>query len=167
MYMQCVLIAKYMYPNSIDSFIGTSTVHTVWLSCTFVPTAAANVQLKRFCKKVLVSFLSNLPTSDEELLSTRVNSPPQEYPSSTHPLTPPTPVSVVLYVLCDNPLDASNTADKKFNSKLTKLKNSKTMQESFQVLLTFSELLSSEDVPEFIQRKLVLQVWYIYYMYVR
>ena len=52
-------------------------------------------------------------------------------------------------------------ADKKFNSKLTKLKNSKTMQESFQVLLTFSELLSSEDVPEFIQRKLVLQVHYI------
>ena len=131
----------------------------IHVSCTAVPpTAAANVQLKRFCKKVLVSFLSNLPESDEDLLSTRVNSAPQEYPSSTQPLTPPTPVSIVLYVLCDNPLDASNMADKKFNSKLTKLKNSKTMQESFQVLLTFSELLSSEDIPEFIQRKLVLQV---------
>ncbi len=122
--------------------------------------AAANAQLKRFCKKVLVSFLSNLPTTDEDLLTAHTSSAPsREYPCSTQPLTPPTPVSIVLYVLCNNPLDASNTtAERKLNSKFAKLKHSKTLQESFQVLLTFSELLSSEEIPEFIQRKLVLQV---------
>lgn len=122
--------------------------------------AAANAQLKRFCKKVMVSFLSNLPTNDEDLLTTHTSSTPsQDYPTSTQPITPLTPVSIVLYVLCNNPLDTTNTADRKFNSKFSnKLRHSKALQESFQVLLTFSELLSSEDIPEFIQRKLVLQV---------
>ena len=121
--------------------------------------AAETVQLKKFCKKVLVSLLSTLPTNDEDLLTSHTNSTPsQDFPTATHPPTPSTPVSIVLYVLCNNPLVTNNMSDRKFNPKFAKLNNSESIQESFQVLLTFSELLSSVEIPEFIQRKMVLQV---------
>ncbi len=108
----------------------------------------------------MVNLLSNLPTSDEDLLTNHTSSTPpqQDYPTSTQPIAPPTPVSIVLYVLCNNPLDTTNTSDRKLNFKFPKLKQTKSLQESFQVLLTLSELLSSEEIPEFIQRKLVVQV---------
>lgn len=121
--------------------------------------------LKRFCSKVLVSLLSSLPSNYEDLLTTYTQfSLPQEFPSTFHPQNTPSPISIVLYVLCSNPLITSSSmkgVDKKVNPTAL---NAKNLQQSFQVLLAFSEMLSSEDIPEAVREMIVLQVcnWHVH-----
>ncbi len=118
------------------------------------------------------SYLSSLPEDSEEIISTYSSSAYQDRSGqNSKPRTPP--LSIVLYVLCANLHRVAKPATP--TSSLTGLHpdpsgcassaNSVSCKERMECLRTmkvFSQLLDSEDLPEFVQERLVVQVGFIW-----
>lgn len=113
----------------------------------------------------LASYLSSLPKDAEEVISGYA--PSASLDRNGYPQTPP--LSIVLYVLCNNLQRVSNPATS--TSSLTGMHldpaecansaNSASREERMEclrVIKAFSELLDSEDMPAFIRERAVVQV---------
>ncbi len=113
-------------------------------------------------------YLSSLPKDSEEIVSkyTSVASQGSTFPT---PQTPP--LSIILYVLCNNLQSIANPTTSTSTLEGVGLKHvdgagaaSSSREERMECLKTiraFSELLESENVPQFIRERIVLQVGFI------
>jgi hypothetical protein len=110
-------------------------------------------------------FLSSLPKDKEGILSGYTSSAAVD-----HNYAPPTPpLAIVLYVLCNNLQRVANPATPTSSlagmhldpAECANSANSASREERMEclrIMKAFSELLDSEEVPTFIQERLVVQV---------
>ena len=118
------------------------------------------------------TYLSSLPKDGEEILSDYAapNVVDRNVPASSQlsPSTPP--LSIVLYVLCNNLLHTTNASSYGSGGGVTSppfastegsspvTANSSDNLECFKIMRAFSDLLKGEDLPLFIRERIVLQV---------
>ena len=118
----------------------------------------------------LASYLSSLPKESEEIVSNYTSVTSQDRSSQGAFSNPQTfPLSIVLYVLCNNLQSVASPATPTSTLAGMGLKHAEgagpaagsTREERMECLRTmraFSELLESENIPPFIRDRIVLQV---------
>ena len=119
-----------------------------------------------------VTYLASLPQTCEEILSVNAAAGVLDrgVPVSAQPTPFTPPLSIVLYVLCDNLLHTTNTAPWSRGAgplALAALQGPPGQSEGescldcFKIMGIISELLESEEIPPFIRERIVIQVWYM------
>lgn len=116
------------------------------------------------------SYLSSLPKDCEEILSTHAAAGVLDrgVPSSSQQTPSTPPLSIVLYVLCNNLLHTTNSTPCNGGAAGYPVfapsegppdpAGTDDGLECFRMMRVFSELLNGEDIPSFIRERIVLQV---------
>ncbi len=111
-----------------------------------------------------------MPKDGEEILSgyAAPNGVDRAVPSVVQPNTTTSPLSIVLYVLCNNLLQTTDTSSygsgkAAFSPAMGTSTNPDSSSvgnnvECFKVMKAFSEMMKEEQVPLFIRERVVLQV---------